>query len=57
MEVTFEVTVKMEGDTVYNKEFTVSDSDKEVIKAAVMAGINALQKNCKTEISTAIDEA
>lgn len=57
MDVVYEVKVLINGEEVYYKEFKVIDSDKSIVKAAVLAGMRACGQTCGAEVSTAIDNA
>ena len=56
MEVSFEMKVEIDGEVVYNRELKVEDSNKEIVKAAILAGLETCGKMCLIEVSKAIED-
>ena len=56
MEVTFEIRVLLGGEVVIEEEITVANKEKEVVKAGIVAAVNAYHIRCNQSISNAIDE-
>jgi len=57
MDTKFEVSLEIDGDKVIDKEIKVSDTNKEIIKASLLAGIKKMQEQCEQEVIAAIDGA
>ena len=57
MEVTYEIKVLVDGVQVYRRELKVEDGDKEIIKSALLAGVEICNSICVKEVAEAIDAA
>ena len=50
MKAKYEVIIIVDGDTIIEKEITIEDEDKDVIKASLIAGMHKCMQKCLLRI-------
>lgn len=56
MQVKYEAKITFDGAVIANREVTIADSDKDIIKTAIMAGILKCTEKMNDDLTKAFNK-